>query len=163
MRQGFEEYVNSQIILQEMLGEVGMELTPQVLEFATLEGMWADPNDDPKNRALELEEWPHALEFDPDLYNELHTDSFPPGLNYMWFSDEECDRLINEGRTTIDPDKRVEVYRQLDVRRAEVIPSVPLYDVVDGWVLSNKMQGIKDTPYFRQYRLIDLHSWWKED
>src|SRR4029078_9223008 len=67
---GFEEYVNDQVILQEMLAEIGIELTPQVVDYSTLESMWADPNDDPKNRALEIEEYPHPFEFDPDVYNE---------------------------------------------------------------------------------------------
>jgi peptide/nickel transport system substrate-binding protein len=159
---GFEEYVNDQIILQEMLGEIGIELTPQVVDFATLESMWADPNDDPANRALEIEEWPHPFEFDPDLYNELHSDNHPPNLNYMWFADDEVDALIEQGRTTTDPDRRVEIYKELDVRRAATIPSVPLYNAVDGWVVSKRVQNVKDTTYFRRYVYYGPRDWWKE-
>lgn len=160
---GFEEYVNDQVILQEMLKEIGIELTPQVVDYSTLEGMWADPNDDPKNRALELEEWPHPFEFDPDLYYELHSASVAPnGNNYMNFADDECDRLISEGRVETDPDARVEIYKQLDVRRNEVLPVVPLYNAVDGWVVSNRVQGVKNTPYYRRYVLIAAQNWWKE-
>jgi peptide/nickel transport system substrate-binding protein len=160
---GFEEYLNDQVILQEMLREIGVELTPQVVEYTTLEGMWSDPNDDPANRALELEEWPHPFEFDPDLYNELHSSNFPPGFNYMWFKDDQVDQLIEQGRTTTDPDARVEIYRQLDVRRGELLDSVPLYIAVDGWVRSNRIQGVKDTPYFRRYYLYGVKDWWKEE
>lgn len=159
---GFEEYANDQVILQEMLKEIGIELIPQIVEYATLEGMWADPNDDPKNRAMEVQEWPHPFEFDPDLYDELHSANFPPGLNYMWFKDDEVDRLIEEGRVETDPDKRVEIYRQLDVRRAETLPALPLYIAVDGWVVSSRIKGVADTPYFRQYRLYANRFWWKE-
>jgi len=160
---GFEEYVNDQVILQEMLSDIGIELTPQVVEYATLEGMWADENDDPANRALELEEWPHPFEFDPDVYPELHTDSLPPnGFNYMWFEDDEVDDLINQGRTTTDPDERVEIYKQLDQRRAELLPNVPLYNAVDGWVVSTRVQNVKDTPYFRRYVSYGVKDWFKE-
>lgn len=160
---GFEEYQNGQVIIQEMLAELGIEVTPQVVDYSTLEGMWADENDDPANRALELEEWPHPFEFDPDLYNELHSDSLPPtGLNYMWFSDADVDRLIEDGRRETDPDARVEIYKQLDVRRNEVLPCIPLYNAVDGWVVSNAVQGVKDTPYYRRYVLIAAQDWWKE-
>lgn len=160
---GFEEYINDQVILQEMLAEIGMELTPQVVDYSTLEAMWADPNDDPANRALELEEYPHPFEFDPDVYNELHSDNLPPtGQNYMWVVDDEIDRLIEEGRTTTDPDARVEVYKELDRRRNELCVVVPLYDAVDGWVVSNRLQGVADTPYFRRYVLYGLKDCWKE-
>jgi len=160
---GFEEYANDQVILQEMLKEIGVEITPVVVEYATLEGMWADPNDDPKNRALEIQEWPHpGAEFDPDLFDELHSANFPPGLNYMWFKDDQVDSLIEQGRAETDPDKRVDIYRQLDVRRSQLLPSLPMYIAVDGWVVSNKVKGVKDTPYFRQYRLVEPHTWWKE-
>ncbi|RIK45880.1 MAG: hypothetical protein DCC58_05020 [Chloroflexi bacterium] len=159
---GFEEYVNDQVILQEMLGEIGIELTPQVIEYATLEGMWADPNDDPANRALEVQEWPHPFEFDPDLFDELHSSNFPPGLNYMWFADDEIDKLIEQGRTETDPEARVDIYRKIDVRRAELIPAIPLYIAVDGWVVSSRVKGVADTPYFRQYRLYASREWWKE-
>ena len=160
---GFEEYINDQVILQEMLAEIGCELTPQVVDYSTLESMWADPNDDPANRALELEEYPHPFEFDPDVYNELHSDNLPPtGLNYMWVSDEEIDRLIDAGRTTTDPDERVEVYKELDRRRHELCVVVPLYNAVDGWVVSNRLQGVADTPYFRRYVLYGMKDCWKE-
>jgi peptide/nickel transport system substrate-binding protein len=159
---GFEEYQNDMVILQEMLKEIGMEIKPNTVEYTTLEGMWADENDDPENRALELEEWPHPFEFDPDLYNELSSHSLPPGQNYMWFKDDQCDQLIDQGRTTTDPDKRVDIYKQLDVRRAEVIPAVPLYIAVDGWVTSDKLKGVADTPYFRRYYLTNAQDWWKE-
>lgn len=158
---GFEEYQNGQVIIQEMLRELGMEVTPQVVDYTTLEGMWADPNDPPENRALELEEWPHPFEFDPDLYNELHSDSLPPGLNYMWFEDDEVDRLIEVGRITTDPDERVAIYQELDVRRSETLPTLPLYNAVDGWVVSTRVQGVADTPYYRRYVLTSAQDWWK--
>jgi peptide/nickel transport system substrate-binding protein len=158
---GFEEYQNGQVIIQQMLRDIGIEVTPQVVDYTTLEGMWADPNDPPENRALELEEWPHPFEFDPDLYNELHSDNFPPGFNYMWFGDDEVDRLIEVGRTTTDPDERVSIYKQLDVRRAELLPTIPLYNAVDGWVVSTRVQGVIDTPYYRRYVLTSAQDWWK--
>lgn len=153
---GFEEYVNDQVILQEMLGEIGIELTPQVVDYTSLEAMWADPNDDPANRALELEEWPHPYEFDPDLYNELHSDNHPPGLNYMWFSDPDVDALIETGRTTTDPAEREAIYKELDVKRSELIPAVPLYCAVDGWVASTKLANVPETPYYRRWVLYGL-------
>lgn len=164
---GFDEYQNGMVILQDQMAQIGIEVTPNVVEFTTLEGMWIDPEDDPNNRALELEEWPHPFEFDPDVYDELHTDNLPPnGGNYMWYSNPDVDALIDEGRTTTDPDARVEVYRQLDVVRAADLPCIPLYLAVDGWVTSNLVLGADGQPftsdYFRWAVLTRIPEMWKE-
>ncbi len=162
---GFDEYTNAQVIIQEMLREIGIDVIPTVVEYTTLEGMWADPNDDPNNRALELEEWPHPFEFDPDLFNEMHSANVPPGDNYMWLENDELDALIEQGRVETDPDARIEIYKQIDVLRSEVLPAIPLYLAVDGWVASNLVLGPDgnhiSTPYFRQYVLTAAHTWYK--
>jgi peptide/nickel transport system substrate-binding protein len=163
---GFDEYQNGMVIFQDQMAQIGIEITPNVVEFSTLEEMWADPEDDPNNRAFELEEWPHPNEFDPDLYNELHSDNFPPNLNYMWYANDEIDALLIEGRTTTDPDARVDVYRQIDTIRAEDLPCIPLYLAVDGWVAANTVLGADGEPiqsdYFRQFRFVETHTFWKE-
>jgi peptide/nickel transport system substrate-binding protein len=163
---GFDEYQNAQVILQEMLREIGCDLIPTVVEYTTLEGLWADADADPRERALEIQEWPHPFEFDPDLYSELHSDNHPPGQNYMWFADDEVDRLIEEGRVETDPDARVEIYRELDVRRSETLPAVPLYLAVDAWVASREVLGPDgepiETPYFRRAVFTSVRNWWKQ-
>lgn len=162
---GFDEYANGQIVLQDMLIQIGIDLIPTVVEYATLESMWADPDDDPLGRAMELQEWPHPFEFDPDLYNELHSGNHSPGDNYMWFADDEVDDLIERGRTETDPATRVEIYRQLDVRRAEVLPAIPLYLAADAWVASTNVLGDDgepiSSPYFRRAVQTAARHWWK--
>ena len=163
---GFDEYQNGMVIFQDQMSQLGIEITPNVVEFSTLEEMWSDPEDDPANRAFELEEWPHPFEFDPDVFNELHSSNFPPGLNYMWYANDEIDALIITGRTTTDPDERVGIYQEIDVIRAEDLPCIPLYLAVDGWVAANTVLGENGEPiqsdYFRQYRLVATHTFWKE-
>lgn len=163
---GFDEYANAQVILQEMLAEIGVDLIPTVVEYTTLEGMWTDPDNDPRERAMEVQEWPHPNEFDPDVFDELHSSNLPPGRNYMWFADEETDRLIEEGRTETDPDARVDIYRQLDVRRSETLPTIPLYLAVDAWVTNRQVLNRDgepiSSPYFRQFVVVDPWNWWKQ-
>ena len=143
---GFQEYVDGQVILQEMLAEVGIELKPEVVDVTTLADRWADENDDPLTRPLSLEEYPHPYEQDPDLYNELHTASIPPnGNNYNYVSDPEIDRLIEEGRRETDDEVRIGIYHQLDARRKELAIVVPLYLATDGFVFSRRVGGIPET------------------
>jgi peptide/nickel transport system substrate-binding protein len=123
---GFTEYMNDQVIIQEALKQIGVEVTPSVLEYTTLEGMWHDPNNKPEDRAMEIQEWPHPFEQDPDVYNELDSKNFPPGDDYMWFKDDQVDKLAEQGRTTVDVNARLDVYHQLDVARLKALPALPL-------------------------------------
>lgn len=150
---GFEEYVNDQVILQEMLKAVGIEIKPEVIDYTALSDKWYDPNDDPMTRPLTVEEYPHPFEQDPDTFDELHSSSFPPvGGNYNYVKDDEIDRLITEGRREVDDAKRIEIYKQLDARRKEVIPSVPLYLATDGYVFSRMVGGVpEETPSSRWF------------
>lgn len=163
---GFDEYQNGMVIFQDQMAQIGIEITPNVVEYSTLEEMWANPDDDPANRAFELEEWPHPFEFDPDVFNELHSSNHPPSTNYMWYANDEVDELIIRGRTTTDPDERVAVYQELDLVRSQDLPCIPLYLAVDGWVASNAVLGADGNPisseYFRQFRFIATHTFWKE-
>jgi peptide/nickel transport system substrate-binding protein len=156
---GFDEYTNAQQIIQSMLGEIGIEVQLDVLEYTTLQGMWGDPNDDPMERAMEVQEWPHPFEMDPDVYGELHSSNHPPaGDNYMYFEDEEVDRLIDEGRAIAELEERVPVYHELDQRRMETLPCLPLYCAVDARLLHERVQStnqdnpLDDTPSMR---------WWE--
>jgi peptide/nickel transport system substrate-binding protein len=156
---GFDEYQNAQQIVQSMLAEVGIEVTLDVLEYTTLQGMWNEPDDDPLQRAMEIQEWPHPLEMDPDVHSELHSRSFPPnGDNYMYFEDEEVDRLIDEGRQTAELEDRIPIYHELDQRRLETLPALPLYCAVDARLLHRRVEStndenpLDDTPSMR---------WWE--
>ena len=156
---GFDEYTNAQQIVQSMLAEVGIEVQLDVLEYTTLQGMWGDPDDDPMNRAMEIQEWPHPFEMDPDVHAELHSSSHPPaGDNYMYFEDEEVDRLIDEGRQTAELEDRMPIYHELDQRRLETLPCLPLYCAVDARLLHQRVQStneenpVDDTPSMR---------WWE--
>jgi len=150
---GFEEYRNGLEILQSMLAEVGIETQPEVIDYDALLQKWQDPNDDPRTRPLTLEEYPHPFEQDPDVHEELHSRAFPPnGQNYNYVQDAEIDRLIDEGRRETDDAKRIAIYHQLDARRKEVIPSVPLYLATDGWVFSRLVGGVpEETPSSRWF------------
>lgn len=156
---GFDEYSNAQQIVQSMLAEIGIEVQLDVLEYTTLQGMWTDPEDDPMGRAMEIQEWPHPFEMDPDVHAELHSSSHPPdGDNYMYFADDDVDRLIDEGRETAELEDRMPIYHELDQRRLETLPCLPLYCAVDARLLHQRVQStneenpLDDTPSMR---------WWE--
>lgn len=62
--------------------------------------------------------------FDPvaDQFSIYHSSARANGMNYGGFSDAEVDRLVDEGRTTVDPAARREIYDRLQVRLQELQP-----------------------------------------
>jgi peptide/nickel transport system substrate-binding protein len=167
---GFDEYQNAQQIIQSMLAEIGIEVQLDVLEYTTLQGMWGDPDGDPMERAMEVQEWPHPFEMDPDVHAELHSQNFPPaGDNYMYFEDEEVDRLIDEGRSIAELEERIPVYHELDQRRLETLPCLPLYCAVDARLLHNRVEStnddnpLDDTPSMRWWERAFIEYLYKPD
>lgn len=119
---------------------------------------------------MEIQEWPHPFEMDPDVYSELHSDSQPPnGDNYMYFSDEEVDRLIVEGRSIAELEERVPVYHELDQRRLETLPALPLYCAVDARLLHRRVQStneehpLDETPSMRWWERAFIEYLYKEE
>ena len=162
---GFEEYKNGLEILQEMLGAIGIETSPEVIDYSALSERWSDPEDDALTRPMTLEEYPHPFEQDPDVFDELHSASFPPGgNNYNYVADDQADALIEQGRTETDDEARVGIYHQLDARRKEIIPAIPLYLATDSWVFSRRVGGIpEDTPSSRWFLRCCIDQLYKQE
>jgi peptide/nickel transport system substrate-binding protein len=167
---GFDEYQNAQQIIQSMLAEVGIEVQLDVLEYTTLQSMWGDPDTDPMDLAMEVQEWPHPFEMDPDVYAELHSDNHPPdGGNHMFFADDEVDRLISEGRAIAELEDRIPVYHELDQRRLETLPCLPLYCAVDARLLHRRVDErssdfpMEDTPSMRWWERTFIEHLYKPE
>ncbi|MBI4641071.1 MAG: hypothetical protein HY731_10270 [Candidatus Tectomicrobia bacterium] len=153
---GFAEYENVCTIVQEMLKKVGIQTEVKLIARSGLEEMRYDVKADPKGRALEVQEWPHPFRFDPDLYRELHSSAVPPsGDNYMWYNNPQVDELLAKGRTTMDPEKRREIYLKLQEILKEDRPSIPLYIAVDAYAVAEYVGGVPDdTPNVQQFVFI---------
>lgn len=90
---------------------------------------------------------------DPD--DQLYSVFFSTGpLNRAFLADEKVDYLLNEGRATLDPEKRVAIYKELQVRLAEMVPMVWLYcpDLID--ISHQYVKGFIQTPMW-SYRYLE--------
>jgi len=70
--------------------------------------------------------WPDA----DILYYFFHS-SRMASTNRVHFSNQQVDRLLDEGRVTVDPQKRLAVYRDLQELLLEQAPWIPLASPVD--------------------------------
>ncbi|MCV0384676.1 MAG: hypothetical protein K5799_14725 [Erythrobacter sp.] len=90
---------------------------------------------------------------DPD---ERFTQTFGTGggTNYVNFSDAEVDQLIEDARRTSDRDERAELYRQAQLRIAEIGPMLFIYNYHFVDVLQEYVRGYVFNPQLVDYRSI---------
>ena len=64
---------------------------------------------------------------DPDIHYQIfHSSSFPPnGDNRGHYSNSQVDRLLEEGRMTMDPTERKRIYAEVQRILAEISPTSP--------------------------------------
>ena len=81
---------------------------------------------------------------DPDTLSALF-DSRNIGSNFNWscFSDPEIDRMLAEGRSTLDPAKRQALYLQLDRMLLERAVAIPMMDELAVWVRRPNVEAVK--------------------
>ncbi len=110
-------------VLQQQLRAVGIALDIRSFEFATFYS-------DVSKGAFQLYSlrWIGANE-DPDIfYYAFHSSSFPPKhANRGYYVNNEVDRLIEEGRTTVDQQKRKQVYARVQQILARDLPYINLW------------------------------------
>jgi peptide/nickel transport system substrate-binding protein len=102
---------------------------------------------------------PTVWQPDPDahMYDIFHSDS---GINLGKFRDAYVDQLLEQGRTTIERDKRIGIYQQMQRHIAEQAYMIFVYasgavelmrDVVKGYVsLPGAQPGSRSRQYFSQ-------------
>ncbi|QIA28252.1 ABC transporter substrate-binding protein [Thermaerobacter sp. PB12/4term] len=76
------------------------------------------------------------------------------GKGQFWnptFYDEEVQRLLEAERSTYDQDKRLEIFKQLDRRLYELVPTVPLYQDVTVWAVNRRVQDFVPPPDTRYW------------
>jgi peptide/nickel transport system substrate-binding protein len=81
---------------------------------------------------------------DPDslLYNRIHS----KGVNQNNWADDEVDRLLQQGKETVDPAKRKEIYTQLQKVLANKVPQIWLFSADLVHVMKKSVKGYDPHP-----------------
>jgi peptide/nickel transport system substrate-binding protein len=110
-------------VLQEQLHKVGIALDIRSFEFATFYS-------DVQKGSFQLYSlrWIGGNE-DPDIfYYAFHSSSFPPKhANRSYYVNPEVDKLIEEGRNSVDQEKRKQAYAQVQQILARDLPYIDLW------------------------------------
>ncbi|REE87383.1 peptide/nickel transport system substrate-binding protein [Paenibacillus taihuensis] len=149
-------------IIQQNLKDVGIEVTPKGIDFAT----WIDQNITPGKFPAILLSWSLSNP-DPDAESIFSSKYFPPaGQNGGWYKNESIDALWTKGQLTTDQSARADVYHQIGKEISTDLPYVFLYQyglpqVVDQstlhWADADKPESSLGYGY-----LFHAINWWSD-
>lgn len=138
--------------IQGMLRAVGLDLEIHVMALAASEDLARQG----KNSLSRINWWGT----DPDILTTFYHSKNIGGWNFGYFKNAEIDRLLDSGRATLDPKKRLQIYNQAQMLIMEQGAALPLYD----WVAINAartgLQGIRfdATKYYPEWHDVSWKS-----
>lgn len=129
-------------IMQQMMNSVGINTKVEVYEWGTF---YEDVKEG--EAQIYLLGWYGII--DPDGYWFFHSEMTPPegGSNRMFYSNEEADELIEEGRATINEEERKEVYADLFEIITDDAPMIFLFSEMDESAYWDNIKGFEAAPY----------------
>lgn len=110
VNQGNKEREKAAVILQQQYKKVGVKVAIRVMEWSALLKIVNAPIG-PKDFDAILMGW--SLGLDPDAYSIWHSSQYPKGFNFIGYNDPLADRLLEQGRLTMDKNMRKAVYAKL--------------------------------------------------
>ncbi len=138
-------------ILQEQLKDVGIDLDIKRFEWGTF-------FDDIKKGNFQLYclTWVGVTE--PDIYHYIfHSSSIPPnGANRGRYKNNEIDKLLLEGRNTLNQEERIKIYAKVQEILSEEKPYISLWYEKNVIVRNKKVKNFIPFPAGDFYSLVDV-------
>lgn len=130
----------SAVLVQRRLKEIGIDVQIRVLEWASFIGRFIKTGD----FDVVLLGW--GLSLDPDQYSIWHSSQQGPGqFNFIGYNNPRVDKLLEQGRLELDPDKRMKIYHEFAKILLEDSPVVYLYAGYGLPAIHRRVKGI-DNP-----------------
>jgi len=84
-----------------------------------------------------------------------------PGLNIALYANITADKLLEKGRTELDPEKRALLYRDFEKEVKKDTPAIFLYSPDFLYVLPNKVNGVRLGSFTTSGdRYLNVHEWY---
>ncbi|AZR73695.1 hypothetical protein BBF96_10055 [Anoxybacter fermentans] len=90
---------------------------------------------------------------DPDDYSLFHSSQIEDGFNFVSYRNPEVDKLLEEGRTTMDIEKRKKIYYRIQELIHDDYPYIFLMYSKANAVFNEKVRGLRPSP------LGFIHDW----
>ena len=116
------------VILQDQLKQIGIDVAIETLEWgAFLDGTARGEHE------MFILGWVNTAR-DPDMYELVSTSTMGAAGNRSFYSDPEMDKMLAAGKVELDPEKRKEIYKEIQIKIRKDIPmymiAYPLQNVV---------------------------------
>lgn len=133
----WEPYVQAAQIIQDNLGDLGIQVNLELSEYNTWFSTILTPGE------FDSTIWAY-FQTDPDLTNSLTCGAVPPnGQNWFWYCNEEGDELLLEGRRSLDVEARRNAYFEYQQLFAQELPFIPLFAEQVLWGASGELQNFR--------------------
>lgn len=152
----WEELTKTAEILKEQWGKIGVRVNVNSYSISDIQQNYIRP------REYQTLLFGQAIGADPDPYSFWHSDEKKdPGLNLSLYGDNDSDKLIEEGRTEFDSEKRAEIYREFQKGLNQEIPAIFLYSPDHIYPVSTSIHGIDmEALISPSKRFSDINHWY---
>jgi len=106
-------------VYQENWKDVGAEMTPQYEDFSVFVNRIAKSHD------FDMFYVGWAFGVDPDQTARWSSTQYPSGLNYNGYKNEKVDALLDQATHTLDREKRIQLYVEMQNLIAADCPALP--------------------------------------
>lgn len=140
-------------IIQSMLAQVGIEIQIRSFEFATF-------YHDVKQGNFQMFSLAWTGIVDPDIYSLiLHSERIPPaGANRGRYRNDEFDRLIDQGASFAEPERRRPYYLKAQEILLEELPYISMLLKANFAIMPCTLEGYRNYPSGELYGVPDV-SW----
>ncbi|RSK29276.1 peptide-binding protein [Bacillus sp. HMF5848] len=142
------------VILQQQFKEIGIEMTPEIVEWSAFIEQISAPN---WNYDALVLGW--SLSTFPDQYDIFHSAQREEGLNFVWYSNTEADALMEKARSLLDTEEYKNTYGEIYKIIAEDQPYTFLYYPNDHYAMPANMKGYT---FNAKNLFFDPHLWYLE-
>jgi peptide/nickel transport system substrate-binding protein len=150
--QGNDLRIKTATIIQNRLKDVGIKVDIRTVEWAAFLKEFID-----KGRFDAMILGWNILQ-DPDIFDVWHSSKIGEGgLNHVGYANPEVDRLLHEGRTTMDRKERKQIYGKLQEILHQDQPYCFLYVPYALPMVHSRFQDIEPAPSGITYNFI---RWW---
>lgn len=132
--------VMSAVLIQRRLKEIGIDVKIRQLEWATFISRFIKTGD------FDVVVLGWSLSLDPDQFSIWHSSQNKPGqFNFINYNNPKVDKLLEQGRLELNPDKRMAIYHEFAKLLQEDSPIVYLYANYGLPAINKRVKGI-DSP-----------------
>lgn len=136
---GFPELAASVQVIADNLKNAGMTLRIETVDIGVWIKDWIGRHSPPT-----MNVWGGFVDPDQAFYRHYHTP--PNGVDFRRWNDKEVDRLLDEGRTSLDQGRRKQIYDQVQMKLADDPISIPLYAPDLVYAMQKSVRGFRPHP-----------------